>query len=56
MKKFENPIINVSLFDVENIVTSSSETPELPSALDEAKSKALSIAGNDAAKAITITF
>ena len=58
MKKFENPIINVSLFDVENIVTTSTggDNPTLPSALDEAKSQALSIAGNDAAKAITITF
>ena len=55
MKKFENPIINVSLFDVENIVTASgSDTPDpaLPLALDEAKKQA----GIGTQDVITITF
>ncbi|MCH5213253.1 MAG: hypothetical protein J1G06_09570 [Oscillospiraceae bacterium] len=38
MKKFETPIMNISLFSVENIVTESNPTPETKLAVDAAKS------------------
>ena len=42
MKKFENPIINVSLFDVENIVTNGSDVkpPVQKTAVEQALEEA----------------
>ena len=37
MKKYENPIIEVELFDAENVVTSSGTGPQEQTSLEKAK-------------------
>lgn len=51
--KFENPIMNISMFEVENVVTeASSPAPEQQSAEDKAKASELYVEGNT----ISVTF
>lgn len=54
MKRYENPLLNVSLFDAENIITASGETPEPEmTAIEKAQADA---AKRHTAGVITVTF
>lgn len=55
MKKYINPIINVSLFDAENIVTIASQNPPEQTALEQAQAYVTGL-DTEGKRTITVTF